>query len=274
MTHENRYEQIGVAMTCRSFDEYENMFVLDDALLRRGPVLDVAAGASSFTAQAVRQGYTACAADSLYHFTPEQIAEHGFSEIETSTEKLSKLKHLFCWDYYGSLERHRDNRLRSLKLFIDDYSLDDASSRYVKASLPALPFASDTFSLVLCSHFLFLYEEQFDYDFHVRALKELVRVCRKGGEIRIYPLAGFKWNVYPHLERLLEEMREYGATAETIRSRLPFMPGSTHLLRLAKTFDSFDRSPSGQQQPKESAGAQRLTKNGRLDVGSPPEKRS
>ncbi|RAV19096.1 methylase, partial [Paenibacillus contaminans] len=32
------YEQIGVAMTCRSFEEYVLMFALDEDKLKEGPV--------------------------------------------------------------------------------------------------------------------------------------------------------------------------------------------------------------------------------------------
>jgi hypothetical protein len=46
------YEQVGVAMTCRSFTEYEKMFVLKKEDLDQGSILDIAAGAASFTAAA------------------------------------------------------------------------------------------------------------------------------------------------------------------------------------------------------------------------------
>ncbi len=52
MSDLNRYEQIGVAMTCRSYEEYERMFACDFGGSKLGAILDIAGGASSFTADA------------------------------------------------------------------------------------------------------------------------------------------------------------------------------------------------------------------------------
>lgn len=228
------YEQAGVAMTCRSYDEYLRMFSLPAELLEAGPILDVAAGASSFVAEASRRGYPASAADPLYAMTKDEIAEHGSREIHVSTEKLGKLKHLFDWSYYGDLGRHRANREASLERFSKDFSARKEEGRYVSAMLPHLPYADGSFALVLCSHFLFLYQEQFDYEFHLRAVKELYRVCRPGGEVRIYPVYSLKWERYAELGRLMEALEVEGAEADLLPSSLPFIPGSSELLRLRK----------------------------------------
>ncbi|SCW59357.1 Methyltransferase domain-containing protein [Paenibacillus tianmuensis] len=184
------YEQIGVAMTCRSFAEYERMFRLKPELMEAGPILDVAAGASSFVAEAAARGLAAKAADPMYELSAEGIYRHGMTEIEVSTGKLTKLPHL--------------------------------------------PYEDESFGLVLCSHFLFLYHEQFDYDFHTRALRELLRVCRAGGEVRVYPVITLQWDRYPMLDLLLEELRTAGFEASLELSELPFIPGSKELLRVQK----------------------------------------
>jgi hypothetical protein len=228
------YEQVGIAMTCRSYTEYEKMFVLKDEELQQGVILDIAAGASSFTTSAKIKGIKAFAVDPLYLKSIPEMAEHGRNEITISTEKLAKLTQNFDWSYYGSPELHCENRLRSLDLFMEDYGKEDASHTYFTSALPELPFASGTFSLVLCSHFLFLYQEQFDYSFHINAVIEMLRVCRAGGQIRIYPILDFKRLPYPNLERLMSQLQELGAKAELIPSKLPFIPGSTHYLNIHK----------------------------------------
>jgi ubiquinone/menaquinone biosynthesis C-methylase UbiE len=228
------YEQVGVAMTCRSFEEYEKMFVLNLKELQQGAVLDIAAGASSFTAGARASGIKARAVDPLYRLTLEQMAEHGLNEIEVSTAKLAKLADQYNWAYYGNLERHRDNRLMSLDLFLQDYADKEASQVYIPCALPQLPFKDNTFSLVLCSHFLFLYQEQFDYTFHLNAVKEMLRVCRSRGEIRIYPVYDLKGQPYAFLEQLLAELNGSCDVSELIKSELPFLPGSTHFLSIVK----------------------------------------
>ena len=75
---------------------------------------------------------------------------------------------------------------------------------------------------------------QFDYGFHLAAIRELLRVTSAGGELRIYPLVSLRYERYAGLDRLVDELAREGARAELVQSRLPFIPGSTHLLRLIK----------------------------------------
>jgi hypothetical protein len=232
MKNETVYEQIGVAMTCRSYEEYVRMFALRRTALRKGPVLDVAAGASSFAAEARRRGADVYSADPLYTLAPDEIAERGRREIAEAAEKLSRLAGKYDWSFYGSPERHRAMRERALLAFVDNYAA--CRDRYVPATLPSLPFADRSFSLVLCSHFLFLYAEQFDYEFHAAALDELYRVCEPGGEVRVYPLVSLRFEPYPELDRLIDRMAGRGARCATVPTRLEFMPGSTHLLCIRK----------------------------------------
>ena len=75
------------------------------------------------------------------------------------------------------------------------------------------------FSLVFCNHFLFLYQEQFDYLFHFNAIKELIRVIKKGGSIYIYPLVNFKDEVYSHFEELIETLINKGIQIELVKTQ-------------------------------------------------------
>jgi SAM-dependent methyltransferase len=231
---EKIYQQLGVAMTCRSYAEYQRMFALWQLSPEDGPILDVAGGASSFVAEATARGMQAQAADPLYEMDVVTIIGHGEREIESSTQKLAGIRDVFDWSYYGDLERHRALREQSLLKFGQDFRQAKGTGRYVPASLPKLPFADGAFSLVLCSHFLFLYQDQFDEQFHLQAIQELLRVCRKGGQVRIYPLRSLKWVVYPHLEQLMSSLKDTGVGAELLVSELPFIPGSSVLLCLTK----------------------------------------
>ncbi len=229
-----RYEQAGVAMTCRSFQEYVSMFRLTEKELQAGPILDVAAGGSSFTAEANKLGYRAIAVDPRYGEARDAWIEEAAAEIETSTAKLVRMQEAFDWSYYISPERHKEGRLRSVRIFAEDVRSGDRSDSYMAGRLPELAFADASFSLVLCSHFLFLYGEQFDQEFHRRALRELMRICRPGGEVRIYPLLTLSWEPYPCLEPLLDEIRAQGARAELTDAGLPFIPGSDKMLRISR----------------------------------------
>ncbi|NHN31285.1 class I SAM-dependent methyltransferase [Paenibacillus agricola] len=229
-----KYEQAGVAMTCRSFAEYEQMFNFELAELQDTAILDVAGGASSFVAEACARGIQARAVDPLYELDPESIYTYGLKEIETSTEKIARLESSFDWSYYGNLGNHRKSREQSLARFIDDYRNQRETGRYISALLPQLPYEAGTFSLVVCSHFLFLYHEQFDYEFHLRAVEELLRVCRVGGQVQIYPLRTLHWDLYPHLEQLIDALEQQGAKSVLLPSSLPFIPGSDQLLCITK----------------------------------------
>ncbi|WP_235948694.1 class I SAM-dependent methyltransferase [Paenibacillus glycinis] len=221
-----RYEQLGVAVTCRSFEEYARMFDLEVSRLG-GRILDIAGGASSFTAEAVARGLDACAVDPRYALEHEALIREAGEEIEASTAKLDKLRDKFDFSYYGSLERHRANREASLRRFAGHYG-DPAERqrRYAAGSLPRLPFEDGRFDTVLCSHFLFLYEEQFDYGFHRDAVLEMMRVCKTGGTLRIYPVMSLGWTPYASMEELLDAIRARGGAPGFYASKLPFIPGS------------------------------------------------
>lgn len=224
------YEQVGVAMTCRSFEEYKAMFGLNEAELTEGPILDVAAGGSSFTAEARSRGYEAVAVDPRYNGEVLAWIAEAREEIESSTAKLDALKDRFDWSYYGSIDRHREGRVASLSKFASHVHSQDGAFCYKEGSLPMLPFEDHTFAVVLCSHFLFLYAEQFGYSFHEKSVRELMRVCQPGGTVRIYPLLSLHWKPYDRLEELLEMIRKEGGNPTLKNAGLPFIPGSNQFL--------------------------------------------
>ncbi|WP_025026840.1 class I SAM-dependent methyltransferase [Caldalkalibacillus mannanilyticus] len=229
-----KYEQKGVAMTCRSYQEYLDMFMLDEEVMARGPVLDVASGASSFVQEMNKKGYKATAVDPMYQEDASFLQRRGLDEIEESTKKLADVQHLFQWAYYGSLENHYNNRKDSLAKFIADYQGNSVEPRYKYGTLPNLPFGDETFSLILCSHFLFLYGEQFDYSFHLKAVQELLRICAPGGEIRIYPIVGFDGEDNPQINRLIQELQSEGVRVSLAPTTFRFLKGATRYLHINK----------------------------------------
>ena len=228
------YEQVGVAMTCRSYGEYEKMFLLEDDCLKKGKILDVAAGASSFVAEANKRGYDAVTVDPLYSLTVEQMTLHGQKEMKEATEKLAKNMSFLSWDSYKNLEEHDKIREESFKLFLNHYRENSIEKRFITGTLPNLPFDDETFSLVLCNHFLFLYQEQFDLEFHLQAIQEMIRVTKKGGMIRIYPLVGFKNERYPYLDELIEAVNDENIVVKITDTTFRFVPAATELLTINK----------------------------------------
>lgn len=228
------YAQSGVAMTCRSYQEYKEMFMLKEGLLRNGRILDIASGASSLTAELNQKGYEAIAVDPLYTLTSEEIYDLGKKGIKIASQKLSQNENLFIWDNYKSLKHHDEIRERSLNQFIESYREDNNKEKYISATLPFLPFDNDTFSLVFCNHFLFLYREQFDYKFHLDAINEMIRITQKGGSILIYPLVDFKDGIYLHLNKLIDDISEIGINIKINKTEFRFLPSATNFLTIEK----------------------------------------
>jgi ubiquinone/menaquinone biosynthesis C-methylase UbiE len=234
MSKTEHYEQTGVVMTCRSYEEYVQMFMLDEHLLKKGKVLDVASGGSSFVAELNKRGHNAIGVDPLYRLPVEEMSTHGDTEIAIANQKLDKVKHLYVWDSYGSLDTHNEIRLNSFKQFLNSYEKDAKKEKYIAATLPSLPFEDETFSLILCNHFLFLYQDQFDYQFHLDAIKELIRITKKDGVIRIYPLVGFKNEVFPYINQLMATLDNDGIKIELSKTDFRFLPSATHFLSIKK----------------------------------------
>lgn len=223
---------MGVAMTCRSFEEYARMFSCGFEPGER--VLDVAGGASSFAASARKLGVQAVSADPMYSLEPDEMARRGLQELEEASAKLADMQQVYSWSYYGSAAQHEALRRQSLDLFLADYGRLYGTKAYVSAALPQLPFGDESFDRVLCSHFLFLYGEQFGEDFHREAVLELVRVVGRGGEVRIYPLLDLKWEPYAGLGELMTFLESRGLATALEASSLSFIPGSHQLLVIRK----------------------------------------
>lgn len=237
MSRDEFYKQIGVAMTCRSFKEYQEMFMLDEQLFKKGRILDVASGGSSFVAELTKQGYDAVAVDPFYKLSVEEMNKHGFKEMKMAAEKLEKVKHIYKWDSYKDLDSHNNIRSLSFQQFIDSYKQDIKKEKYIPASLPSLPFKDDTFSLTFCNHFLFLYQEQFNFQFHLEAILEMIRVTKKGGSVYIYPLVDFKYQNYPHLNKLIESLIEIGVSPKVNETNFRFLPSANHFLKIDKSLE-------------------------------------
>jgi hypothetical protein len=93
--------------------------------------------------------------------------------------------------------------------------------------LPSLPFADDSFGLALCSHFLFLYGEQLDLEFHIGSLVELLRVA---SEVRVFPLlelGGFRSR---HLRPVIDALNRRDCRAEIVSVPYEFQKGGDEML--------------------------------------------
>jgi hypothetical protein len=214
----------------RTLDEYCRFFALDPIALRGKAVLDVAAGPSSFTAEAHRRGVDAVAVDPLYDRPHAELVMRVREDYARMFEQMREKRRLFRFKTFPTFDAAETDRRAAASRFLADYDGNVRHGRYVRASLPLLPFLDGAFDLVLCAHLLFIYAARFDFDWHVAACVELARVSQ--GEVRIHPLVGPGGKPYAELDRLRMELGTRGITTEVRKVNYEFFVGSSSMLVL------------------------------------------
>ena len=135
----------------------------------------------------------------------------------------------FVWTEISSVEELGRLRMASMDRFLDDYDVGQKCGRYMAAELPSLPFQDKAFELSLCSHFLFLYADQFNLEFHVQSVVEL---CRVANEVRIFPLLGLGGVSSRHLSPVTETLRRLGMSVKIETVNYEFQRGGNQMLRI------------------------------------------
>ena len=216
----------------RTLAEYTEFFALELPALKRRDVLDVAAGPSSFVAEACARGIDAVAVDPLYGCSADRLATHVQLDYGRMIAQMRAKPSLFRMRSFPSFDAAEADRRTAAERFLGDYTAHFVHGRYVGGALPRLPFFDDSFDLVLCAHLLFIYAQRFDFDWHVAACRELARVS--AGEVRIHPVCGADGKPYPKLAALRKELRAGGIESEVVRVEYEFFIGSSSMLVLKK----------------------------------------
>jgi len=201
-----------------------DMYALDADALRGKRVLDCPGGPSGLVAGAIERDINMVAVDPQYSETAETLARRGADDIKLTINKARKDPSLRMEDSeYAVFEQEKQNALAA---FMQAYRVHP--ERFVVGSLPELPFENGAFDLVLSGHLLFVYaprslggimkSELFDLDFHIAAVRELIRV---GKEVRIFPTYAFTGEVrrQPWVEPVSEIFRREGHEVSFIPSR-------------------------------------------------------
>ncbi|MBH0777774.1 methyltransferase domain-containing protein [Nocardia bovistercoris] len=148
-------------------------------------VLDCPSGAAAFTAEVCARGGAATACDiSYFDGGIERVAADATAEAVRGNDYVRAHREQYRWSFFTDPDHHLRVRRAASEQFAAHTRTDP--HRYVPARLPTLPFADDSFDLVLSSHLLFSYADRLDYRFHLDAVTEMIRVTT--GELRIFPL--------------------------------------------------------------------------------------
>lgn len=99
----------------------------------------------------------------------------------------------FVWTKIKDLHELERIRVTAMRTFLSDYEKGKIEKRYICHELPnKTSFNDNAFDIGLSSHFLLLYPA-LGYDFHIRSINEMLRICK---EVRIFPIVD---RLFPHL---------------------------------------------------------------------------
>ena len=168
----------------RNIDEYREMFLLSDNDMKK-KIAGFGDGPASFNFQAKNMGASVVSFDPIYQFTKEQLKNRLNAVRDTVIRQMIENKDNYKWDKIKDIKQLEEIRMSAMKLFLDDYENGKRENRYIYHELPdRLPYDDKTFDIGLSSHFLLMYTS-LGYVFHIRAISEMLRVCK---EVRIFPL--------------------------------------------------------------------------------------
>lgn len=185
----------------RSFEEYYKMFELA-GIAKDNMILDVASGVSSFAAEANRKGYNVTALDIIYGFSPYEIEKKCAQDLKIVKEQLKEVANHYQWEFFKDITDYEQKRKMVYKKFIADFK-ENGHHRYINAELPKTQFKDKQFTISLVSHFLFLYDEHLNYEFHKKTISELIRIT--SDEIRIFPLVNLEWKKSAFIDNIMDD---------------------------------------------------------------------
>jgi hypothetical protein len=214
----------------RSLDEYIHLFDLSDRDLQK-PILGIGDGPASFNAEGTAKGYNIHSIDPIYVFSAEQIHQRVLAVVDNIIDQVKATPNDWIWTYHRSPDDLKQRRLQVAERFCADFEQGKAERRYTPGELPHLNAEDGQYELGLCSHFLFLYSDQFDTDFHLRSIAELLRVCH---EIRIFPLLTLMLQPSPYLQPVLETFTAGGYRCEIQTVPYELQKGGNQMLKITR----------------------------------------
>jgi hypothetical protein len=210
----------------RSYEEYIAMFDLTDSELKLG-ILGCGDGPAGFNAELTRRGGHIISADPIYAFGAAQIKNRILTTYETVMTQMRKNQADYIWEAIPSVEELGRVRMSAMNAFLSDYETGKSEGRYIAAELPSLPFESGKFDIALSSHFLFLYSNHLSAEFHLQALKEMLRLAR---QVRVFPLLTLAGTRSPHVSFIMQLIEKLGFSTEIKRVPYEFQRGGNEML--------------------------------------------
>ncbi|MDX2217173.1 MAG: hypothetical protein SFY66_28155 [Oculatellaceae cyanobacterium bins.114] len=210
----------------RSLNEYVKMFNLTGADRDRR-ILGVGDGPASFNAEMTRRGKSVISVDPIYQFSGLEILERFNQVLEDIIQQVRNTPDDWVWSYHKSPEDLKWNRVKVIHTFVEDYEIGKKAGRYQIGELPKMEFSNQQFDLALCSHFLFLYADQFDQQFHQDSITEMLRVSQ---EVRLFPLITLMLERPPFLDSLINHFKAQNYRVDVVTVDYELQKGGNQML--------------------------------------------
>ncbi|QIR38137.1 SAM-dependent methyltransferase [Tolypothrix sp. PCC 7910] len=214
----------------RSMDEYIKMFNLMHTDLNK-KIIGIGDGPASFNAEMNHQGKSVISVDPLYQFSEKEILARFNEVVDSIIEQVKATPNDWVWSYHKSPEDLRQNRIKVIEKFIADYEVGKQNNRYIIGELPSLSYQNQEFDIALCSHFLFLYSDHFDYNFHLNSVAEMLRIAK---EIRIFPLLTLMLKPSPYLDGVVNHYISQGYSVEIEKVGYELQRGGNMMLKISR----------------------------------------
>lgn len=168
----------------RTLEEYKSMFNLNEEELEKS-IASFGDGPASFNSEMTKLKRNVISFDPIYQFGKEQILNRIQETKDIVMKQTRENKENFIWTTIENLEDLEKMRMGAMYNFLEDFEIGKEENRYISHELPnKTNFSDKYFDIGLSSHFLLLYPD-LGLDFHIKALDEMLRICK---EVRIFPV--------------------------------------------------------------------------------------
>jgi len=215
----------------RTLGEYQDMFLLTEENLQQ-KILGCGDGPASFNVEVKALGGEVVSIDPTYQFSKDELEQRIAEVADEVIDQVQKNQDAFVWKNIKDVDELYTTRMGAMRAFLEDYEEGKKQKRYQFQMLPELSFSSNQFDLALSSHFLFLYSEHLDYEFHLKSILEMLRVAK---EVRIFPLMTLKNEKSPYVEKVIKELEVLGYETQIVKTDYEFQRGADEMLKVVKS---------------------------------------
>lgn len=213
----------------RNLSEYKLMFQLNDNEMSK-KIASFGDGPASFNYEATQQGYSVKSFDPIYQFSISDLQKRIEEVPVTVMQQMRENMDNYVWTHIKNLEELERLRMSAMRLFLSDFERGKKEGRYICYELPqTLSYENDRFDIGLSSHFLLMYTA-LGFDFHIQAMKEMLRVCK---EIRIFPIVDLDAKKTDLIENVIDFFKSR-FIVEIKKTQYEFQKGDNNLLIIKK----------------------------------------